>query len=168
MRRGRLRVLLGAAPGVGKTYTMLEEGKRLADEGRDVVVGFVETHGRRAIASMVDGLEVVPRHTVTHRGMALTELDLDAVLARKPEIALVDELAHTNAPGSRNAKRWQDVNELLEAGIDVISTVNTQHIESLGDVVLQITGVAQRETIPDAVLRAADQIEVIDLAPQAL
>jgi two-component system, OmpR family, sensor histidine kinase KdpD len=168
MRRGRLRVLLGAAPGVGKTYTMLEEGKRLADEGRDVVVGFVETYGRRATASMVDGLEVVPRHTVTHGGRALTELDLDAVLARKPEIALVDELAHTNVPGSRNDKRWQDVNELLDAGIDVISTVNTQHIESLGDVVLQITGVPQRETIPDAVLRAADQIEVIDLAPQAL
>ncbi|RXZ67744.1 ATP-binding protein [Agromyces albus] len=168
MRRGRLRVLLGAAPGVGKTYTMLEEGKRLADEGHDVVLAFVETHGRKAIASMADGLEVVPRHSVAHRGMTLTEMDLDAVLARKPEIALVDELAHTNAPGSRNVKRWQDVNELLDAGIDVISTVNTQHIESLGDVVLQITGVPQRETIPDAALRAADQIEVIDLAPQAL
>lgn len=168
MRRGQLRVLLGAAPGVGKTYTMLEEGKRLADEGHDVVVAFVETHGRKAIASMVDGLEVVPRHSVTHRGMTLTEMDLEAVLARKPEIALVDELAHTNAPGSGNVKRWQDVGELLDAGIDVISTVNTQHIESLGDVVLQITGVPQRETIPDAALRAADQIEVIDLAPQAL
>ncbi len=168
MRRGKLRVLLGAAPGVGKTYTMLEEGKRLADEGRDVVVAFVETHGRAAIASMVDGLEVAPRHSVTDRGMTLTEMDLNAVLARKPEIALVDELAHTNTPGSRNVKRWQDVDELLDAGIDVISTVNTQHIESLGDVVLQITGVPQRETIPDSVLRAADQIEVIDLAPQAL
>lgn len=161
-------MLLGAAPGVGKTYTMLEEGKRLADEGHDVIVAFVETHGRKAIASMVDGLEVVPRHSVTHLGMTLTEMDLDAVLARRPEIALVDELAHTNAPGSRNAKRWQDVDELLDAGIDVISTVNTQHIESLGDVVLQITGVPQRETIPDAALRAADQIEVIDLSPQAL
>ncbi len=168
MRRGRLRVLLGAAPGVGKTYTMLEEGKRLVDEGHDVVVGFVETHGRKATASMVDGLEVVPRRTFEHRGLGLEEMDLDAVLARRPEIALVDELAHTNAPGARHAKRWQDVDELLDAGIDVISTVNTQHIESLGDVVLQITGVAQRETIPDAVLRAADQIEVIDLAPQAL
>lgn len=161
-------MLLGAAPGVGKTYTMLEEGKRLADEGHDVVVAFVETHGRKAIASMVHGFEVVPRHSVAHRGMTLTEMDLDAVLARKPEIALVDELAHTNAPGSRNVKRWQDVDELLDAGIDVISTVNTQHIESLGDVVLQITGVPQRETIPDAALRAADQIEVVDLAPQAL
>lgn len=168
MRRGRLRVLLGAAPGVGKTYAMLEEGRRLLDEGRDVVVAFVETHGRRATASMLDGLEVLPRTAVEHRGMALDELDLDAVLARRPEIALVDELAHTNAPGSRHAKRWQDVDELLDAGIDVISTVNAQHIESLGDVVLRITGVAQRETIPDAVLRAADQIEVVDLAPQAL
>ena len=168
MRRGRLRVLLGAAPGVGKTYTMLEEGRRLADEGHDVVVAFVETHGRAATAAMIAGLEVVPRRTVTHRGMALEEMDVDAVLARKPEIALVDELAHTNAPGSRHPKRWQDVEDLLAAGIDVISTVNTQHIESLGDVVLQITGVPQRETIPDAVLRSADQIEVVDLAPQAL
>jgi len=168
MKRGRLRVLLGAAPGVGKTYTMLEEGKRLIEEGHDVVVGFVETHGRKATAAMVNGLDVVPRRTFEHRGLGLEEMDLDAVLARKPEIALVDELAHTNAPGARHAKRWQDVDELLDAGIDVISTVNTQHIESLGDVVLQITGVAQRETIPDAVLRAADQIEVVDLAPQAL
>ncbi|MFD4422325.1 ATP-binding protein [Agromyces sp. NPDC058484] len=168
MKRGRLRVLLGAAPGVGKTYTMLEEGKRLAEEGHDVVAAFIETHGRKATAAMVEGLETVPRRREVHRGMALEEMDLDAVLARTPEIALVDELAHTNAPGSRNEKRWQDVDELLNAGIDVISTVNTQHIDSLGDVVLQITGVAQRETIPDAVLRAADQIEVVDLAPQAL
>lgn len=168
MRRGRLRVLLGAAPGVGKTYTMLEEGRRLADEGHDVVVAFVETHGRAATAAMTAGLEIVPRRTEDHRGMSLEEMDLDAVLERKPEIALVDELAHTNAPGSRHPKRWQDVEDLLAAGIDVISTVNTQHIESLGDVVLQITGVPQRETIPDSVLRSADQIEVVDLAPQAL
>lgn len=168
MRKGRLRVLLGAAPGVGKTYTMLEEGKRLVGEGRDVVVGFVETHGRRATAAMTLGLEIVPRRPSTHRGMSIDEMDLDAVLARRPEVALVDELAHTNAPGSRHAKRWQDVEELLAAGIDVVSTVNTQHIESLGDVVLQITGAEQRETIPDRVLRAADQIEVVDLAPQAL
>lgn len=168
MRRGRLRVLLGAAPGVGKTYSMLEEGRRLRGDGRDVVVAFVETHGRKATASMVSGLEVLPRTTVAHRGLGLDEMDLDAVLERRPEVALVDELAHTNAPGSRHAKRWQDVDELLDAGIDVISTVNAQHIESLGDVVQQITGVAQRETIPDAVLRAADQIEVVDLAPQAL
>lgn len=168
MRRGRLRVLLGAAPGVGKTYTMLEEGRRLRDEGRDVVVAFVETHGRAATAAMVEGLEIVPRRSETHRGLALDEMDLDAVLARRPEIALVDELAHTNAPGSRHPKRWQDVETLLAAGIDVISTVNAQHIESLGDVVLEITGAPQRETIPDAVLRSADQIEVVDLAPQAL
>ncbi|MCU1529154.1 MAG: histidine kinase [Frondihabitans sp.] len=168
MKRGRLRVLLGAAPGVGKTYTMLEEGARLALEGRDVVVALVETHGREATAAMVQGLEIVPRTTTVHRGVELTEMDLDGVLARKPDIALVDELAHTNAPGSAHEKRWQDVDALLEAGIDVVSTVNVQHIESLTDVVEQITGAPQRETIPDAVLRGADQIEVVDLAPQAL
>lgn len=168
MKRGRLRVLLGAAPGVGKTYTMLEEGKRLLGEGKDVVVAVVETHGRAATSAMIDGLEIIPRRTVTHRGVELTELDLDAALARKPDIALVDELAHTNAPGSRHEKRWEDVEELLEAGIDVISTVNIQHIESLNDVVEQITGAPQRESIPDRVLRTADQIEVVDLAPQAL
>ncbi|ROP50208.1 MULTISPECIES: ATP-binding protein [unclassified Rathayibacter] len=168
MRTGRLRVLLGAAPGVGKTYEMLEEGRRLRSEGRDVVVAFVETHGRAATAAMVTGLEVVPRTALEHRGVRLDELDLDAVLARRPGIALVDELAHTNAPGSAHEKRWQDVRTLLDAGIDVVSTVNIQHIESLNDVVQQITGVPQRETIPDAILRGADQIEVVDLAPQAL
>ncbi|MFI2105412.1 ATP-binding protein [Isoptericola sp. NPDC019693] len=168
MGRGRLRVLLGAAPGVGKTYAMLEEGRRLRDDGKDVVVALVETHGRAATAAMAQGLELVPRTTVTHRGVALGDLDLDAVLARRPEVALVDELAHTNAPGLAHAKRWEDVDALLDAGIDVLSTVNIQHIESLNDVVQKITGVAQQETIPDAVLRAADQIEVVDLAPQAL
>lgn len=168
MGRGRLRVLLGAAPGVGKTYAMLEEGKRLRDDGKDVVVALVETHGRAATAAMAGGLEVVPRAAVVHRGVELTDLDLDAVLARRPEVALVDELAHTNAPGLAHAKRWEDVDALLDAGIDVLSTVNIQHIESLNDVVKKITGVAQQETIPDAVLRAADQIEVVDLAPQAL
>ncbi|MGO4783748.1 ATP-binding protein [Cryobacterium sp. W22_MBD10_FK3] len=168
MKRGRLRVLLGAAPGVGKTYSMLDEGRRLQDEGRDVAVAIVETHGRAATARMVEGLEVLPRSTVAHRGIELTELDLAGVLARHPDVALVDELAHTNAPGSLHAKRYQDVEDLLAAGIDVISTVNIQHIESLGDVVQQITGVPQRETLPDAVLRGADQVEVIDLAPQAL
>ncbi|PJJ55289.1 ATP-binding protein [Compostimonas suwonensis] len=168
MSRGRLRVLLGAAPGVGKTYTMLEEGHRLLAAGKDVVVAIVETHGRAATSAILDGFEVVPRTLVEHRGVELTEMDLDGVLARKPAYALVDELAHTNAPGSRNAKRWQDVDELLDAGINVYSTVNIQHIESLNDVVQQITGVPQRETIPDAVLRGADQIEVVDLAPQAL
>ena len=168
MKRGRLRVLLGAAPGVGKTYAMLEEGARLRGEGKDVVVAVVETHGRSATANLLTGLEVVPRITSNHRGIELTEMDLAAVLARKPEIALVDELAHTNAPGSTNDKRWQDVEALLSAGITVMSTVNVQHIESLSDVVEQITGAAQRETVPDRVLRAADQVEVIDLAPQSL
>ncbi|KFF60806.1 histidine kinase [Cryobacterium sp. MLB-32] len=168
MKRGRLRVLLGAAPGVGKTYTMLEEGKRLRDEGRDVVVALLETHDRAATAAMLDELEVVPRKTMSHRSVTLGEMDTQAVLARNPEIALVDELAHTNAPGSAHAKRWQDIQDLLEAGIDVISTVNIQHIESLNDVVQQITGVTQRETVPDTVLRTADQIEVIDLAPESL
>ena len=168
MRRGRLRVLFGAAPGVGKTFTMLEEGKRLLEEGKDVVVGLVETHGRAAISAMVEGLEVIPRSVVSHRGIELTEMDLAAVIARRPDVALVDELAHTNAPGSAHEKRWQDVDALLDAGIDVISTVNIQHIDSLNDVVQEITGVPQRETIPDRVLRGADQIEVIDLAPQAL
>lgn len=168
MRRGRLRVLLGAAPGVGKTYTMLEEGARLAAEGKDVVIAVVETHGRVATAALVRGLELVPRLSITHRGIELTEMDLDGVLERRPDIVLVDELAHTNAPGSANEQRWQDTEELLAAGIDVISTVNVQHIESLNDVVQQITGAPQRETVPDAALRAADQIEVIDVAPQAL
>ncbi len=166
--RGRLRVLLGAAPGVGKTYLMLEEGHRLHELGKDVVVAVVETHEREATAALLDGLELVPRKTVEHRGITLTEMDLDAVIARKPRIALVDELAHTNAPGSANAKRWQDVEAILAAGIDVISTVNVQHIESLNDVVEQITGVPQRETIPDSVVRSADQIEVVDLTPQSL
>ncbi|MCT2087199.1 DUF4118 domain-containing protein [Microbacterium enclense] len=168
MKRGHLRVLLGAAPGVGKTYEMLEEGRRLRDEGRDVVIAIVETHGRAATAAQAEGLEVVPRRALAHRGVDLDEMDLDAVLSRHPQIALVDELAHTNAPGSLNEKRWQDVEVLLDAGIDVITTVNVQHVASLGDVVEKITGVGQRETVPDAVVRAADQIEVVDLAPQSL
>ncbi|MFB7882831.1 DUF4118 domain-containing protein [Microbacterium sp. NPDC056057] len=168
MKRGKLRVLLGAAPGVGKTYEMLEEGRRLADDGRDVVIAVVETHGRAATAALMDGLPVVPRTLVSHRGVELSDMDLEGVLERSPEIALVDELAHTNAPGLRHPKRWQDVADLLDAGIDVITTVNVQHIESLGGVVEQITGVAQRETVPDAVVRAADQVEVVDLSPQSL
>jgi len=168
MKRGRLRVLLGAAPGVGKTYAMLEEGARLSADGKDVVVAVVETHGRAATAALLHGLEILPRAEIEHRGVQLSEMDLRAVLERKPAVALVDELAHTNAPGSVNEKRWQDVEALLDAGINVISTVNVQHIESLSDVVEQITGAPQRETIPDQVLRGADQIEVVDLAPQAL
>ncbi|HYI32556.1 MAG TPA: ATP-binding protein [Glaciibacter sp.] len=168
MKRGRLRVLLGAAPGVGKTVTMLEEGRRLREEGKDVVVALAETHGRAATASLLEGLEVVPRVTVVRRGVERTEMNAAAVLARHPDVALVDELAHINAPGSANARRWQDVDTILDAGIDVISTVNIQHVESLSDVVEQITGVPQHEVIPDGILRAADQIEVVDLAPQAL
>lgn len=168
MRRGRMRVLLGAAPGVGKTYEMLEEGRRLQAEGHDVVIAVVETHGRAATAALTEGLPIVARRSMGHRGVQLTEMDLDAVLQRKPEIALVDELAHTNAPASRNGKRWRDVEELRDAGIDVITTVNVQHIESLNDVVEKITGIAQRETVPDAVVRGADEIEVVDLAPQSL
>ena len=166
--RGRLRVLLGAAPGVGKTYEMLGEGRRLQESGRDVVIGIVETHGRAATHAQTEGIEQVPRRAVAHRGVQLDELDLDAVLARRPELALIDEMAHTNAPGSRNAKRWQDVQELLDAGIDVITTVNVQHIESLNAVVEKITGVVQQETVPDEVIRGADEVEVVDLAPQTL
>ncbi|WP_099899271.1 sensor histidine kinase KdpD [Streptomyces sp. TLI_171] len=166
--RGRLRIYLGAAPGVGKTYAMLAEAHRRTARGADVVVAFVETHGRARTAELLDGLEAVPRRTLAYRGAEFTELDLDALLARDPAVALVDELAHTNVPGSRNAKRWQDVEELLAAGIDVISTVNIQHLESLGDVVEGITGVRQRETVPDEVVRRADQIELVDMSPQAL
>ncbi|GAB2583144.1 sensor histidine kinase [Paractinoplanes abujensis] len=168
MARGELRIFLGAAPGVGKTYTMLEEAHRRAERGTEVVVGLVETHGRKHTQAMIADLEVVPRRTVGYRGAAFTEMDLDALLARRPELAVVDELAHTNVPGSRNAKRWQDVDELLNAGIDVLTTVNIQHLESLNDVVAQITGAQQRETVPDAVVRAAEQVELVDMTPEAL
>jgi two-component system sensor histidine kinase KdpD len=166
--RGRLRIYLGAAPGVGKTYAMLDEGRRRRERGTDVVVGLVETHGRARTAAQLRDLEVVPRRRLEYRGAVFEEMDLDAVLARRPEVALVDELAHTNVPGARNPARWQDVEDLLAAGIDVISTVNIQHLESLNDVVQQITGVTQRETVPDAVVRQADQIELVDMAPEAL
>lgn len=168
MARGVLRVYLGASPGVGKTFAMLGEGHRRRSRGADVVVGVVETHGRAQTLAQLGDLEVVPRRTVDHRGASLDEMDVDAVLARRPDVVLVDELAHTNAPGSRHAKRWQDVEELLEAGIDVVSTLNIQHLESLNDVVEKITGVVQRETVPDAVVRAADQIELVDMSPEAL
>jgi two-component system sensor histidine kinase KdpD len=168
MARGRLRVYLGAAPGVGKTYAMLGEGLRRSARGTDVVVGFVEDHGRPLTRALVEDLEVVPRRSVQYRGASFTEMDVDAVLDRHPAVALVDELAHTNVPGCRNAKRWQDVEELLEAGIDVITTVNIQHLESLNDVVESITGVGQRETVPDEVVRRADQIELEDMSPEAL
>jgi two-component system sensor histidine kinase KdpD len=166
--RGVLRVYLGAAPGVGKTFAMLDEGHRRVSRGTDVVVAFVETHGRVHTGEKIEGLEVVPRRALEYRGTTFEEMDLDAVLRRAPKVALVDELAHTNIPGSKHAKRWQDVEALLEAGIDVVSTVNVQHLESLNDVVQQITGVPQRETIPDSVVRAADQVELVDMTAEAL
>ncbi|MGA8113371.1 MAG: DUF4118 domain-containing protein, partial [Actinocatenispora sp.] len=168
MARGQLRVYLGAAPGVGKTCAMLEEGHRRMSRGTDVVVGLVEAHERPHTLALVEGLERIPRRTVTYRGAPFTELDVDAVLARAPQVALVDELAHTNVPGSVHGKRWRDVQTLLDAGITVITTVNIQHLESLNDVVERITGVRQQETVPDAVVRAADQVELVDMAPEAL
>ncbi len=166
--RGQLRIYLGSAAGVGKTYAMLGEGHRRAERGADVVVAFAEAHGRPQTEALLDGLEVIPRATREYRGATFEEMDLDAVLARRPEVALVDEFAHTNVPGSRNGKRWQDVEELLDAGIEVISAVNIQHLESLNDVVEKITGVPQRETVPDAVVRAADQVEMVDMTAEAL
>ncbi|MBM9507264.1 sensor histidine kinase [Actinacidiphila acididurans] len=168
MARGTLRIYLGAAPGVGKTYAMLSEAHRRAERGTDVVVGYVEHHRRPRTEVMMRGLEEVRRRETEYRGTALTEMDVDAILRRRPEVVVVDELAHTNVPGSRNPKRWQDVEELLEAGIDVVSNLNIQHLESLGDVVEAITGVRQRETLPDEVVRRADQIELVDMSPQAL
>ncbi|MDH6486594.1 sensor histidine kinase KdpD [Streptomyces sp. SAI-127] len=168
MARGKLRIYLGAAPGVGKTYAMLSEAHRRVERGTDCVVAFVEHHHRPRTEVMLHGLEQISRRELAYRDSTFTEMDVDAVLARRPDVALVDELAHTNIPGSRNEKRWQDVEELLAAGIDVVSTVNIQHLESLGDVVESITGVRQRETVPDEVVRRADQIELVDMSPQAL
>ncbi|MEV0555650.1 ATP-binding protein [Streptomyces sp. NPDC050597] len=168
MARGKFRIYLGAAPGVGKTYAMLSEAHRRVERGTDCVVAFLEHHNRPRTEVMLHGLEQIPRKELEYRGSVFTEMDVDAVLARHPQVALVDELAHTNIPGSRNAKRWQDVEELLAAGIDVISTVNIQHLESLGDTVESITGVRQQETVPDEVVRRADQIELVDMSPQAL
>jgi len=166
--RGELRIYLGAAPGVGKTYAMLEEAHRRAGRGTDVVIGCVETHGRSHTAAMIGDLAQVPRRRVAYRGREFDEMDLDALLARRPEVAVVDELAHTNVPGSRHEKRWQDIQELLDAGITVLSTVNVQHLESVNDVVARITGTTQRETVPDEVVRAAEQVELVDMTPQAL
>ncbi|HRI97071.1 MAG TPA: histidine kinase, partial [Nocardioides sp.] len=167
-RRGRLIVYLGSAPGVGKTYAALGEAHRRLARGTDVVVGFVETHEREQTSAQVEGLEVVPRRTLDYRGSTFAEMDLAAVLARRPAVALVDELAHTNVPGSQHPKRADDVAELLAAGIDVITTVNIQHLESLNDEVERITGVRQRETVPDQVVRDADQIQLVDMSPDAL
>ncbi len=168
MARGSLRIYLGAAPGVGKTFDMLNEGRRRVERGTDVVIALVETHSRPRTAEQLGDLEVIPRRKIEYHGTTLEEMDLDAVLARHPKVALVDELAHTNVPGSRNTKRWEDIEELLEAGIDVISTVNIQHLESLNDVVEGITGIKQKETVPDAWVRGADQIELVDSTPEAL
>ncbi len=167
-KRGELRIYLGAAPGVGKTYAMLGEAHRRLERGTDVVAAVVETHGRAKTAELIEGIEVIPPRFVEYRGGSFPELDVPAVLARHPQVVLVDELAHTNTPGSNNEKRWQDVEELLEAGITVISTVNIQHLESLNDVVAQITGIEQQETIPDSIVRQASQVELIDITPEAL
>jgi two-component system, OmpR family, sensor histidine kinase KdpD len=168
MARGMLRIYLGAAPGVGKTYAMLEEAHRRHARGTDVVVALLETHGRAKTLAQVGDLEVIPRRTTTYRDTDFEEMDVDAVIARAPEVACVDELAHTNIPGSRNEKRWQDIQELLDAGITVLSTVNIQHLESVNDVVEKITGIRQQETVPDSVVRAAEQVELVDITPEAL
>ncbi len=165
---GRLRIYLGAAPGVGKTFAMLQEAHRRTERGTDLVVGFVETHGRPRTAEQIGDLEVVPPREVLYKGVVLREMDTEAVIRRRPEVALVDELAHTNVPGSHHEKRYEDVQELLAAGITVISTLNIQHIESLNDTVVQMTGVRVHETIPDWVLDEAEQVELIDMAPEAL
>jgi two-component system, OmpR family, sensor histidine kinase KdpD len=167
-RRGKLTIFFGAAPGVGKTYAMLEAARSERDLRREVVVGVVETHGRYETAALTIGLELLPRRKLEHRGVKLEELDLDAVFARRPGLVLVDELAHTNAPGSRHVKRWQDVEEILDAGIDVYTTLNVQHIESLNDVIAQITGVIVRETVPDRIVDHADEIRLVDLTPEEL
>ena len=167
-KRGDLRVYLGAAPGVGKTYSMLAEAHRRMERGTDVVAAVIETHGRRKTSQMLAGIEAIPPRTIEYRGNRYPELDVEAVLARRPQVVLIDELAHTNIPGSRNTKRWQDVEELLNAGITVITTVNVQHLESLNDVVTQITGIEQKERIPDEIVRSADQIELVDITPEAL
>lgn len=167
-RRGRLRVYLAAAAGAGKTYTMLNEGHRREGRGTNVLVGYVETHGRPQTQAQVGDLEVIPRKKVTYRGVTLEEMDTEAIIARHPKVVLVDELAHTNAPGSKHAKRYQDVLEILDAGIDVVTTLNIQHLESLNDLVASITGVRVRETLPDWVLDQADEVELIDISPYAL
>jgi two-component system sensor histidine kinase KdpD len=166
--RGRLRVYLGMAPGVGKTFRMLEEAHRRLERGTDLVIGFVEPHGRPRTIELLDGLEVVPRRSVEYRGVMLDEMDTDAVVARHPEVALVDELAHTNVPGSPREKRWQDVEVIRDAGIDVVSTLNVQHLDSVADAVATITGAPVHERLPDAVLESAEEVELVDMSPRAL
>jgi two-component system sensor histidine kinase KdpD len=166
--RGRHRIYVGMAPGVGKTYAALEELRRRRDRGTDCVVGYVETYGRPLTIAAIGNLEVIPRRTVEYRGVGLEEMDLDAIIARHPAVVLVDEIAHTNAPGSRHERRWQDAAELLDHGITVVSTLNIQHLESLADIVERITGVAVRERVPDAVLDEADEVQLVDMTPHAL
>ena len=166
--RGHLKVFIGMAPGVGKTYRMLQEGRAESENGRDTVIGYLESHGRAETLAQAEGLEIVPRRRVLYRGTPLEEMDLQAVLARAPELCLIDELAHTNPPGVEHEKRYEDVREVLGAGIDVFSTVNVQHLESLNDQVARLTGATVRETIPDAILSAADEVVLIDLTPEAL
>ncbi len=165
---GHYRILLGMAAGVGKTYRMLQEGRQAQSEGRDVVIGYLEPHDRPETAVLADGLEVVPRLRAEHGALELEEMDVDAVIRRAPELALIDELAHTNAPGMRNEKRWQDIEEVIAAGIDVISTVNIQHLESLNDAIAELTDVRVRETFPDRALELADEVVLVDLTPEAL
>jgi len=167
-KRGRLKVFLGMSPGVGKTYEMLRAARRRKAEGGDVVVGVVETHGRKETESLLRGLEVMARNPLDYKGRTLLEFDIDGAIMRRPDLLLVDEYAHSNAPGSRHPKRWQDVEEILKAGIDVWTTLNVQHLESLSDVVLRITGVRQREAVPDSALSRADDIEVVDITPDEL
>jgi len=166
--RGRLRVYLGMAPGVGKTYRMLEEGHRRLARGTDVVIGFVETHGRSVVAALEEGLEIVPRRRIEYRGVVVEEMDSDAILARRPTVALIDELAHTNVPGSAHQKRWEDVELIRDAGIHVVTTLNVQHLESVADAVSTITGAPVNERLPDSVLEGADEIELVDISPYAL
>ena len=168
MARGHYRILLGMAAGVGKTFRMLLEGRQALELGTDVVIGYLEPHDRPETAALAEGLEVIPRLRAEHGGLELDEMDVDAVLARRPELALVDELAHTNAPGMRNEKRYQDIDEILAAGTNVISTVNVQHLESLNDAVFELTGVRVRETFPDRILDAADEVVLVDLTPEEL
>jgi len=168
MNRGRYRILVGMAAGVGKTFRMLQEGRQARSQERDVVIGYLEPHDRPETASLADGLETVPRLRTAHGGLELQEMDVDAVIARRPQLALVDELAHTNAQGMRNQKRYQDIEEILSSGSDVISTVNVQHLESLNDAIFELTGVRVRETFPDRILDEADEVVLVDLSPEEL
>src|SRR5262249_12166008 len=166
--RARLKIFFGASAGVGKTYAMLLEARERQRAGEEVLVGLVETHGRPETHQLLEGLDILPRRSLEYRGVALQEFDLDAALARRPRLLLLDELAHTNAPGSRHAKRWQDVEELLEAGISVSTTLNVQHVDSLNDVIGQVTGVVVRETVPDSIFDRADEVELVDIPPDDL